>query len=109
MREARVQQPIGTHLAQLNVGRALDDMDSVRLREFVDNLDRVNAIAERSAGFAWRLTGEGSNNATDIKIGGDPRFILNMSVWETPEQFEHSFGIRCISGFTVGRRAGSSP
>jgi hypothetical protein len=35
------------------------------------------------------LAGEDSNNATDIKIGGDPRFILNMSVWETPEQFEH--------------------
>jgi hypothetical protein len=83
-----MHQPSGHHLAQLNVGRALDDMDSPRLKEFMDNLDRVNALAERMPGFVWRFTGEGSNNATDVKIGGDPRYILNMSVWARAEDLE---------------------
>jgi hypothetical protein len=84
-----MQQPLGYHLAQLNVGRALDDTDSPRLKEFMDNLDRVNALAERMPGFIWRFTGDGSNNATDVKIGGDPRYISNMSVWARAEDLEH--------------------
>jgi hypothetical protein len=90
---ARIQpariQPAGHHVAQLNVGRALDDMDSPRLAEFMSNLDRVNALAERSSGFVWRLTGDGTNNATDVKTTADPLFLVNMSVWETPEALEH--------------------
>ena len=50
----------------------------------MNNLDRVNALAEASPGFVWRLTGEG-NNATDIKPSEDPRFIVNMSVWQSVE------------------------
>ena len=46
----------------------------------MDNLDRVNAIADASPGFIWRLTGEG-DNATDIKMFDDPLMILNISVW----------------------------
>jgi len=40
-----------THIAQLNVGRLLYPVDDPRIAEFRDNLDRVNAIAERSPGF----------------------------------------------------------
>lgn len=80
-------QPPNTHLAQLNVGRALDDLDSPRLAEFMGALDRVNALAERSPGFVWRLQSD-SGNATDIKVSDDARFIVNMSVWETPQQLE---------------------
>lgn len=52
-------------------------------------LDRMNGIAERSPGFVWRLKSDGGGNATDIKVADDPRFIVNMSVWETPEHLEH--------------------
>jgi hypothetical protein len=76
------------HLAQLNVGRALDAMDSPRLAEFMGNLDRVNAIAERSSGFVWRLKGDGTNNATDVKVSEDPLFIVNLSVWVSPAHLE---------------------
>jgi hypothetical protein len=82
-----IVQPAGTHLAQLNVGRALDDLDSPRLAEFMGALDRVNALAERSPGFVWRLKSD-SGSATDIKVTNDPRFIINMSVWETAEHLE---------------------
>jgi hypothetical protein len=82
-----IVQPKGTHLAQLNVGRAVDQLDSPRLAEFMGALDRVNAIAERSPGFVWRLKSD-SGNATDIKVSDDPLFIINMSVWETAQHLE---------------------
>ena len=72
------------HVAQMNVGTALYDLTDPRMADFMNNLDRVNALAEATPGFVWRLTGEG-NNATDIKPSEDPRFIVNMSVWETIE------------------------
>jgi hypothetical protein len=81
-----VQLP-GQYLAQLNVARALDDMDSPRLADFVSALDRVNAVAERSPGFVWRLKDE-AGNAIDIKVTDDGRLIVNMSVWETPAHLE---------------------
>jgi hypothetical protein len=56
------------------------------MAEFMDNLDRVNALAERSPGFVWRLKGD-NNNATEFRIGDDN--AVNLSVWETPEALEH--------------------
>jgi len=61
------------HIAQMNVGSTLYDLDDPRIAYFMQNLDRVNALAEATPGFVWRLTGEG-NNATDIKPTADPRF-----------------------------------
>lgn len=75
------------HIAELNIGRARYDLDDPRMAGFMDNLARINAMAERSEGFVWRYQDE-SGNATDTKIGGDPRAILNMSVWETAEDLE---------------------
>lgn len=84
-----VTQPAGTHLAQLNVGRIRYPTDDPRVAEFMGALDAVNALAERSPGFVWRLKDDGSNNATNILVTDDPSFLINMSVWETPEQLEH--------------------
>jgi hypothetical protein len=75
------------HVAQMNVGTALYDLDDPRIADFVNNLDRVNALSEASPGFVWRLQTEGGN-ATDIKVADDPRFIVNLSVWETAEALE---------------------
>jgi Domain of unknown function (DUF3291) len=83
-----MEQPAGMHLAQLNVARALDAMDSPRLADFMSALDRVNAVAERSPGFVWRLKGD-TGNATNIQTTTDARFIVNISVWETPTHLEH--------------------
>ena len=81
-------QPDNTHLAQLNVGTALDDMASPRMSGFVSKLNRVNAVAERSPGFVWRLQDE-SGSATNLKFTENPLFIVNLSVWETPEDLEN--------------------
>ena len=72
------------HIAQLNVARAVAPLDSPELAEFMAALDGVNALAEASPGFVWRLKSE-SGNATDIKIENDPKFIVNMSVWDSVE------------------------
>src|SRR5215469_735939 len=72
------------HIAQINVATALYPLDEPRIADFMALLDEVNALAERSPGFAWRLKSE-SGNATDIKFTDDPKFIVNMSVWESVE------------------------
>jgi heme-degrading monooxygenase HmoA len=74
----------GYHLAQINVGRFLAPIDSPQIRDFVDNLDRINALAESQPGFVWRLVGEG-NNATDVRPFEDPDTAVNLSVWESLE------------------------
>jgi len=75
------------HIAELNVGRLRAPVDHPLVKEFIDNLDRINALAERMPGFVWRLTGAG-NNATDLHLGDDPTMAVNLSVWESVEQLE---------------------
>ena len=76
-----------THLAQLNVGRPLYRLDDPRMAGFMDNLDRINAVAERSPGFVWRLKDD-SNNATAMRPFDDPNMLVNLSVWENVEALE---------------------
>jgi len=66
-------------LAQLNVAAMKASLDSPELKDFVDNLDRINALAESSPGFIWRLKGDG-NDATSLRPLGD-NVLVNMSVW----------------------------
>lgn len=77
------------HLAQLNIGRALHPLDDPRMAGFMNALAAINAIAERSPGFVWRMKDESGAGATDIKYADDPQQIANMSVWESPEALEH--------------------
>jgi hypothetical protein len=72
------------HIAQINVGRTIDDLSSPAMAGFVARLDEINALADLAPGFVWRLQ-TGSGNATDIKPTDDPRFIVNMSVWRDVE------------------------
>jgi len=73
------------HLAEINIGRLRAPVDHPMIADFVANLDRINALADASPGFVWRLTGAG-NDATDIKPDpADEMMALNMSVWESPQ------------------------
>ncbi len=71
-------------LAQLNIAKARFPLDAPEIKDFVDNLDKVNAIAESSDGFVWRLKDE-AGNATNIKVFDDPDLLVNMSVWTSPQ------------------------
>jgi hypothetical protein len=68
-------------LAQINIARFVQPKADASNLPFMDALDAVNAEAEASPGFLWRLVGDG-NNATDVEaVPGDSRLIVNMSVW----------------------------
>lgn len=69
------------HLAQLNIAKAKYDLDDKAMIGFTSRIDQINALAENSPGFIWRLKDE-SGDATAINAFDDPRLIVNMSVWE---------------------------
>ena len=75
-------------LAQINIARARADMESDIMRGFVERLDEINALAEESPGFLWRLKDD-SGNATDIQAFDDPLMIVNMSVWRDIDSLKH--------------------
>lgn len=70
----------GFQLAQLNIARAKAPIESPVMAEFVANLDRVNALAEHSPGFVWRLKDDAGNAAAMRPIGPDR--LVNISVWQ---------------------------
>ena len=66
-------------LAQFNVASPVAPLDSPAMAGFMGALDHVNALAEASPGFIWRLKDD-SGNATALQPMG-PGVIVNMSVW----------------------------
>lgn len=75
-------------LAQLNIALAKYPLDAPEIKEFVDNLELVNGIAESSEGFVWRLKDE-SGDATNIQAFEDPNMIVNMSVWDSVDSLKN--------------------
>lgn len=79
------------HLAELNIGRLIAPTDDPRVAEFMAALDRVNGLGKRMPGFVWMMEGSGEPGTgnTETKIGGDPRFVSNLTVWESVETLEN--------------------
>jgi Domain of unknown function (DUF3291) len=75
---------MGFHLAQINIARSLAPLDSSVMRDFVALLPEINALAESTSGFVWRLVGDGAD-ATGVRAYEDPLIIVNMSVWKDIE------------------------
>jgi len=90
------------HIAQINVGRLVAPNGDPRVRPFFDALDRVNALADASPGFVWRLQDE-AGNATAIQVAPDPLFIINISVWTDPDSL-FDFVYRSAHTPEMGRR-----
>ena len=72
----------GYHIAQINIARMLAPIDDPLMADFVAQLPPVNALAEQSPGFVWRLQSEGGD-ATSIKVYDDQMIIINLTVWES--------------------------
>ena len=76
------------HLAQANIGRFRAPLDDPIMEGFRTQLDPINALADRSPGFVWRLQTE-DGNATAIRpYAGDDLMAINMSVWESLESLQ---------------------
>lgn len=90
------------HVAQLNIARILYPVDDHRMHGFMSALDEINALAESSKGFIWRLIGEG-NDATSLRPFPDDNVLVNMSVWESVEAL-HAYTYRSAhAGFLKDR------
>ncbi|MCB1421955.1 MAG: DUF3291 domain-containing protein [Nitratireductor sp.] len=77
------------HLAELNISKwkINPDTDPVA-RGFLDNIERINGLAERSDGFIWRLKDEKRDERGRTPIGG-PLVLVTLSVWEDAHKLEH--------------------
>jgi Domain of unknown function (DUF3291) len=74
------------YLAQLNISRIIPEtIEDPIMADFVAQLNTINALAERSKGFVWRLKDD-AGNATNLRPFDDDRIIVNMSVWESVEE-----------------------
>lgn len=73
------------HVAQVNIGRFLAPPGDPLVADFMAGLDPVNAIADLSPGFVWRLQAD-DGNATSIRPDADDALLaINMSVWTSVE------------------------
>lgn len=79
------------HLAQLNLGLLRAPLDSAEMSEFRRALDPINALAEATPGFVWRLQDDDGASSSYVVVPGvdDPLWAPNMSVWESREALAH--------------------
>jgi len=76
------------HIAQINVARMRAPIDSAVMSGFASRLDEINALADGTPGFVWRLQ-SGDGNATYLRLYDDDSIIVNMSVWESVEALKN--------------------
>ena len=103
MTSTQVEQPPGHHLAEFNIAEAMYDLTDERMAAFVNNLDRINGMAERMPGFVWRLKDEPEGTMA-AGWGGNDRLLDNLSVWETAKQLE-TFVFSTVHRQIYARRA----
>lgn len=80
-------------LAQLNIALMKEPLESPAMAGFVDNLERINALADRTPGFVWRLQSD-DGDATSVRPLGELT-LVNLSVWrdlESLNQFVYRSG-----------------
>ncbi|MGA8959396.1 MAG: DUF3291 domain-containing protein, partial [Pseudolabrys sp.] len=75
------------HLAQFNIARIRYPLDDPRMAEFVDNVERVNGLADKIPGFVWRLQ-DTSGHAMNMRVYDDPTILPNLTVWENVQALE---------------------
>lgn len=74
------------HLAVVNVARAVAPMDSPALADFIAGLEPINALADTSPGFVWRLVDDGGADATSLRpFPEDDQLLINLATWTSIE------------------------
>jgi hypothetical protein len=68
----------------MNIGRLHAPVGDPMIADFVAQLDEINALADATPGFVWRLQTE-DGNATAVRAYDDELIAINMSVWESIE------------------------
>lgn len=75
------------HLAQANIARMRAPLDDPLMEGFAARLEPLNALADSSPGFVWRLQTE-EGDATSVQAFDDELILFNLSVWESIEALE---------------------
>jgi Domain of unknown function (DUF3291) len=91
------------YLAQINIALMKAPIEDPVMAEFAAALNEVNAVADRSPGFVWRLQ-TSSGNATNIRAYSDSRMLVNLSVWRSVEQLKAYVYNSLHGDFFVRRR-----
>jgi hypothetical protein len=71
-------------IAEVNIGRVRASLEDESMQGFVSRLDEINALAEVSPGFVWRLKSD-VGPSSYLKPYDDERILVNLSVWESVE------------------------
>jgi len=81
----------GYQLAELNVAHLVAPRDDARVAGFMTAIDRINRLGMRAPGFVWMLEGSGGGDVDPrhASITEDPRYIINLTVWESVATLEH--------------------
>jgi hypothetical protein len=77
------------HIAQVNIGRVRAPIDDPLMAGFVARLDEINALADHSPGFVWRMQTSAGNATYFRPFPEDDSILMNMSVWESIETLRH--------------------
>ena len=79
------------HVAQLNIGRLHHPLDAEENAEFAAALGPINALAEATPGFVWRLVDDDGRSSSYVRLPGedDPANVVNMSVWADLDSLKH--------------------
>ncbi len=75
---------VSFYVAQANVALGRAPLTDPLMKGFVEQLEYINSVADRSPGFIWRLQTE-DGDATAIHVFNNPLIIFNMSVWASIE------------------------
>jgi hypothetical protein len=78
-------------LAEFNIARLLHSLDDAETAEFVAALEPINAIAEATPGFVWRLQDDDGQSSSYVRLPGkdDPLVIVNYSIWADLDSLQH--------------------
>jgi hypothetical protein len=94
------------HLAQVNIARMNAPLDSPEMAGFVARIDEINALADASPGFVWRLqtgTTDAGATGTYLRPYDDDRILFNLSVWRTVEDLR-AYAYRSVHAEIMRRR-----
>ncbi len=87
-------------------GRLKAPIGHSMVKGFVDGVDAIFALAERSEGFVWRLNTDDNPEAIKERqaYSGDARIVVTLSVWESLEQLRH-YAYSTLHGKFYDRRS----
>ncbi len=77
------------HLAQMNIARMRAPLTDPVMAGFVAQLDAMNALADRTPGFVWRLEEHGLHAPDEALLAyAADSILVNLSVWEGVEPLQ---------------------